>query len=79
MPYTESQRKANKAYYERNKELICLHEKVKYWDSSNDREAMKNSSKRSYYKAQIRKLEEKLNELPPEVVWEKPPTIVQIV
>jgi hypothetical protein len=79
MPYTESQRKANKAYYERNKEIICLHEKVKYWDSSNDRETMKNASKRSYYKAQIRKLEEQLNELPPEVVWEKPPTIVQIV
>ena len=66
MPYTESQRKANKAYYERNKELICLHEKVKYWDSSNDREKMKNASKRSYYKAQIRKLEEQLNALPPE-------------
>ena len=66
MPYSDAQRRANKAYYERNKELICLHEKVKYWDSSDEREIMKNASKRSYYKAQIRKLEEKLKELPPE-------------
>lgn len=71
MPYTETQRKANKAYYERNKEIICLHEKVKYWDSSLDREKMKNASKRSYYKAQIRKLEEQLNALPPEQEEEK--------
>lgn len=72
MPYTDAQRKANKAYYERNKELICLHEKVKYWDNSDERETMKVASKRSYYKAQIKKLENLLNALPPEVVWEKP-------
>jgi len=68
MPYSEAQRRANKAYYERNKEVICLHEKVKYWNSAEDRETQKQASKRSYYKAQIRKIEELLNELPPETV-----------
>jgi len=64
MPYTESQRKANKASYERNKELRCLREKVKYWNNADDREAMKIATKRDYYKAQIKKLEELLNALP---------------
>lgn len=68
MPYTESQRKANKASYERNKEVRCLREKVKYWNNSSDRESMKIATKRNYYKAQIKKLEELLNALPPDVV-----------
>jgi hypothetical protein len=68
MPYTESQRKANKASYERNKEVRCLREKVKYWNNSSDRETMKIATKRNYYKAQIKKLEELLNALPPDVV-----------
>lgn len=68
MPITEAQRRANKKYYERNKEVICLHEKVKYWNDADERETQKNASKRSYYRAQIRKIEEKLNELPPETL-----------
>ena len=72
MPYTESQRKANKAYYERNKNIICLHEKVKYWDNAEERDSKKNAVKREYLKAQIEKFQKQLNELPPELVWEKP-------
>jgi hypothetical protein len=77
MPYTESQRKANKASYERNKEVRCLREKVKYWNNSSDRETMKIATKRNYYKAQIKKLEELLNALPPDnaVQENEPPTI----
>lgn len=65
MTYTEAQRKANKAYYERNKQIICLNEKVKYWDTAEDRENMKVKSKREYLIAVIKKYQDQLDLLPP--------------